>query len=168
MRRRTGGVKINLHSFVPSTPVWNEQSTSRSGCFTQRKSPRYPVGRRLGGLESRPGHSGPSRESNLDSRARSTLFPDIIRRHCSICIGLLQRRNFTLTKHHAMKAYWGWMYSYTHSLTSALDGGEWSASRPGRFTPRERSPGTDWIGSWVGPRAVLDAVVKGKIIPVLN
>jgi hypothetical protein len=24
-----------------------------------------------------------------------------------------------------------------HSLTSALDGGEWSASRPGRFTPRE-------------------------------
>jgi hypothetical protein len=28
-----------------------------------------------------------------------------------------------------------------HSLTSALDGGEWSASRPGRFTPRERAPG---------------------------
>jgi hypothetical protein len=33
------------------------------------------------------------------------------------------------------------MYSSTHSLTSALDGGEWSASRPGRFTPRERAPG---------------------------
>jgi hypothetical protein len=46
------------------------------------------------------------------------------------------------------------------SLTSALDGGEWSASRPGRFTPRERAPGTRWIGGWVGPRAVLDAVVK--------
>jgi hypothetical protein len=28
-------------------------------------------------------------------------------------------------------------YSSTHSLTSALDEGEWSASRPGRFTPRE-------------------------------
>jgi hypothetical protein len=28
-----------------------------------------------------------------------------------------------------------WRYSSTHSLTSALDGGEWSASRPGRFTP---------------------------------
>jgi hypothetical protein len=28
------------------------------------------------------------------------------------------------------------------SLTSALDGGEWSASHPGRFTPRERAPGT--------------------------
>jgi hypothetical protein len=50
-----------------------------------------------------------------------------------------------------MKTYWG------------LDGDEWSASRPGRFTPRERSPGTRWIGGWVGPRAVLDAVVKRKI-----
>jgi hypothetical protein len=51
------------------------------------------------------------------------------------------------------------MYSSTHSLTSALDGGEWLASRPRRFTPRERAPGTHWIGGWVGPRAVLDAVV---------
>jgi hypothetical protein len=70
-----------------------------------------------------------------------------------------------LTKHHAMKACWGgWMYSSTHSLASALDGGEWSFSRHGRFTPRERDPGTHWIGGWVGPRAVLDAVVKRKIL----
>jgi hypothetical protein len=62
-----------------------------------------------------------------------------------------------------MKAWWEWRYSSTHSLTSALDGGEWSASRPGRFTPRERVSGTHWIGSWVRPRAVLDAVVKRKI-----
>jgi len=38
------------------------------------------------------------------------------------------------------------MYSFTHSLTSAEDGGKWSASRPGRFTPRETAPGTDQIG----------------------
>jgi hypothetical protein len=44
-------------------------------------------------------------------------------------------------------------YSSTHSLTSALDGGEWSASCPGRFTPRERAPGTHWIGGWVGPQS---------------
>jgi hypothetical protein len=56
-----------------------------------------------------------------------------------------------------------WRYSSTHSLTSALDGGEWSDSRTGRFTPRERAPCTHWIGGWVGPRAVLDAVVKRKI-----
>jgi hypothetical protein len=56
-----------------------------------------------------------------------------------------------------------WVYSSTHSLTSALDGGEWLASRPGHFTPRERASGTHWIGGWVGPRAVLEAVVKRKI-----
>jgi hypothetical protein len=55
-----------------------------------------------------------------------------------------------------------WMYSSSHSLISALDGGEWSASRPGRLTPRERAPGNHWIGR-VGPRVVLDTVVKRKI-----
>jgi hypothetical protein len=34
---------------------------------------------------------------------------------------------------------------------------------PGRFTPRERDPGTHWIGGCVGSRAVLDEVVKRKI-----
>jgi hypothetical protein len=33
----------------------------------------------------------------------------------------------------------------------------------GRFTPMEKAPGTHWIGGWVGPRVVLDAVVKRKI-----
>jgi hypothetical protein len=47
-----------------------------------------------------------------------------------------------LTKHRAMKMYWGWRYSSKHSLTLALDGGEWSASRPSRFTPKERASST--------------------------
>jgi hypothetical protein len=34
------------------------------------------------------------------------------------------------------------------------------ASRPVRFTPREKTPGIHWIGGWVGPRAGLDAVVR--------
>jgi hypothetical protein len=41
-------------------------------------------------------------------------------------------------------------------LTSALVGGELSISRPGRFTPGERAPGTHWIGCWVDLRARLD------------
>jgi hypothetical protein len=49
-----------------------------------------------------------------------------------------------LTKHHTMKTYRG-------------NGGEWTASCPGRFTP-----GTHWIGGWVDPRAGLDAVAKRK------
>jgi hypothetical protein len=44
-------------------------------------------------------------------------------------------------------------------LTSALGGGEWSASCPSRFTPRKRAPGTHWMG-WVDPRAGLDDVKK--------
>jgi len=38
------------------------------------------------------------------------------------------------------------MYNSTHSLTPALDGGECSASCTGRFIPRERAPGTHWMG----------------------
>jgi hypothetical protein len=56
-----------------------------------------------------------------------------------------------------------WRYRSTYSLTSALDGGEWSASRAGRFTARKRAPGTHWIGACVAPRALLDAVVKRRI-----
>jgi len=33
-------------------------------------------------------------------------------------------------------------------LTLALEGDEWSASHFGRFTPRERAPGTHWIEGW--------------------
>jgi hypothetical protein len=29
--------------------------------------------------------------------------------------------------------------------------------------PGERAPGIHWIGGWVGPRAILDTVVKRKI-----
>jgi hypothetical protein len=43
-------------------------------------------------------------------------------------------------------------------LISALDWGEWSASRPGRYTPGERASSTHWIGGWVVPRAGLDDV----------
>jgi len=44
------------------------------------------------------------------------------------------------------------MYHHAY-LTSTLDGGEWSASRTGRFTLREFAPDTHWIGDWVGLRA---------------
>jgi hypothetical protein len=52
---------------------------------------------------------------------------------------------------------YGGMDVYIHVfLTSALVEGEWSASRPCRFTPGERAPGTHWIGGWLDPRAGLD------------
>jgi hypothetical protein len=56
-----------------------------------------------------------------------------------------------------MKAY-GRLDVYSHIfLTSALVGGEWSASRP-----KETAPDTHWIGGWVGPKAGLDAKEKRK------
>jgi hypothetical protein len=68
-----------------------------------------------------------------------------------------------LTKHHAMKTYWESGGIAPRILDLELDVGEWSATRLGRFTPRERTPGTHRIGGWVGPRAVPDSVVKRKI-----
>jgi hypothetical protein len=71
-----------------------------------------------------------------------------------VCFNWAPRREGVLGK---------WRYSSTHSLTSALDWGVWLASRTGRFIPRERAPGTHWIGGCLGPWAVLDGVVKRKI-----
>jgi len=34
---------------------------------------------------------------------------------------------------------------------------------PAALPPGKEPPGTHWIGGWVGPRAVLDAVEKRKI-----
>jgi hypothetical protein len=57
-----------------------------------------------------------------------------------------------------MKAYGGVDVQLRVFLISALVGGEWSASRLGRFTPWERAFGTYWIGGRLDPRAGLEAV----------
>jgi hypothetical protein len=60
-------------------------------------------------------------------------------------------------------------YSSYLFTTSALDGGEWSASRPGSaFTPGERTPGTHWTGGWADLRAGLDTEDRGTRPLVLN
>jgi hypothetical protein len=58
-----------------------------------------------------------------------------------------------------MKAYGGVDVQIHIFLTSALVGGERSASRSCRFTP-----GTNSIGGQVGPRAGLDDVEKTKFL----
>jgi hypothetical protein len=64
-----------------------------------------------------------------------------------------------------MKAYGGVDVQINIFLTSALAGSEWSASRPGRFTPGERALGTHWIRVWVDPRASLDDFEKRTFLP---
>jgi hypothetical protein len=45
-------------------------------------------------------------------------------------------------------------------LLSALDRGEWCASRPCRFTPREIARNNHWIRGWVRPTVGLDTMMR--------
>jgi hypothetical protein len=68
-----------------------------------------------------------------------------------------------LTKHHAMKTYWG-IEGIAPCILDLGTRWRWVVSlTPRPLYPRERAPGTHWIGGWVGPRAGLDGVVKRKI-----
>jgi hypothetical protein len=55
-------------------------------------------------------------------------------------------------------------YSSHSFFTSALDGDGWSTSRHGRSLPRKSTPGTRWVGVWMGLRAGLDVEARGKLI----
>jgi hypothetical protein len=58
-----------------------------------------------------------------------------------LCLSKVKvKLSLCLTKHHAMKTYWGVEVDLHVFLTLALGGGEWSALLPGRFTLREKSP----------------------------
>jgi len=49
-------------------------------------------------------------------------------------------------KHHAKKTYGKGEVKLHAFFASEINGDEWSASRPGRFTPRERVPIIHWTG----------------------
>jgi hypothetical protein len=66
-----------------------------------------------------------------------------------------------LTEYCAMKVYWG-IASIAPRILDPGTRWRWVV-RPSRFTLRERTPRTHWIGGWVGLRAVLDAVMERKI-----
>jgi hypothetical protein len=131
--------------------------------YLQGKSPWYPLNRRLGGSQRRwSGRGGekknfqplPGLEPSIIQQVAQCYTTElsrllklqetgenfILRRFiiCTLNLMVKVKVNFPLclTKLHAMKTYWGsGLYSSTHSLISALDGCEWSASRPCRFTP---------------------------------
>jgi hypothetical protein len=64
-----------------------------------------------------------------------------------------------------MKAYVGVDVQIYIFLDSTLAAGEFSASRPGRFTPGEPPPpAIHWIVGWVDPRAGLDDVEQRKFL----
>jgi hypothetical protein len=53
-----------------------------------------------------------------------------------------------------------WLHAF---LTTAPDGGEFSALLSGFFSPYERAPGIHGLGRWVDPSARLNAVIRRKI-----
>jgi hypothetical protein len=59
---------------------------------------------------------------------------------------------------HAIKAYWGVKF-----LIMARDEGRLSASRPGRFIPRERATLSQQLGEWLGPAVRLNASEKRNL-----
>jgi hypothetical protein len=85
----------------------------------------------------------------IDSVRKLLDIPSYVKVKLSLCFNWGPRHEGELGE---------WRYSSTHSLTSALDGGEWSASRPGRFIPRERAPGTRWIGG-----SYVECIIKVKV-----
>jgi hypothetical protein len=52
-----------------------------------------------------------------------------------------------------MKLYWGSGCTGPRILDLGTRWRWWAASRADRFNPREKAPGTHWIGGWVYPRA---------------
>jgi hypothetical protein len=67
---------------------------------------------------------------------------------------------YDLREYHVMKPNWGIIIASTF-LISTLDGGEWSASRPGHFTLEEAAC-AHWIECWMSPRDGLDVVKQKK------
>jgi hypothetical protein len=61
-----------------------------------------------------------------------------------------------------MKTYGGADVQIRVFLTSTLVGGEWTASRPGRFTPEERAHDIHSVGGCVDHRNGLDDVERRK------
>jgi len=70
-----------------------------------------------------------------------------------------------------MKTFHGTEVYFVSFLNSALDGGEWSASRPGHYIPRERAPGTHLyplhkrLG---GPQTGLDTAVASVSVVLVH
>jgi hypothetical protein len=67
-----------------------------------------------------------------------------------------------------MKAYGRVDVKINIFLISALAGGEWSASRPGCFTPGGKTPGTHSIRYLVDSRTSLDYIEKRKFLTLLG
>jgi hypothetical protein len=127
--------------------------------YPQGKNLRYPLNRRLGALHSRSGRGVEVKNSqpppgiepqSFDRPARSQSLYRLSYHaliYLSRCKGKVVPVLNYAPRHEDVLGEW--RYNSTHSLTSAVDGDEWSASRLIHLTPRERTPSIHEIGGWV-------------------
>jgi hypothetical protein len=110
------------------------------------KRPSYSLDRKLVGPRGGPDAVEKRRIPNprQESNPRTPIVHPVAICACvyvRVCACVYKvKLSLSLTKYHAMNTYWGVEVYLRAFLTSALDGGEWSASRPGRFTPQGKSP----------------------------
>jgi hypothetical protein len=128
------------------------------------------LGRKLDGVQSQAGYGGEKTESNnwfywesnqaSHAHTHTHTLKDLKESHGVIprtnCQGVGKKGKVVPV----LMTYGGNRSIASPFLTSALDGGQWSASRPGRFN---HGKVLHWTGVWVGPRASLNAVEQRKI-----
>jgi hypothetical protein len=117
----SGGIAPRI--FTPALDGNDRSALRPRPLYPQRKSPWYLLDSKMGGSQSRSGRVKVKVKLSLCFSNRAPRYEGVFAE---------------------------WRYSSMYSLTSALDGGERSASRPSHFTPRETAPGTHWVGGWVG------------------
>jgi hypothetical protein len=119
--------------------------------YPQGKSLWYTLNRRLGGPKRGSGRGGEEKNSQPLPGLEPPMIKLVAYRYTTELSWLLDLHNIKGKVKLSLCFNWAprhggvfgeWRYSSTHYLTSALYGGEWSASRSGRFTHRERAPGT--------------------------
>jgi hypothetical protein len=79
-------------------------------------------------------------------------------------INVMWGAKFSVLSTYQTKRERGRMEVQLHEFLNALDESEWSVSHPFYFTPKETAPDTNWIESWMGPRADLYTMRKKSYV----
>jgi hypothetical protein len=81
---------------------------------------------------------------------------------CTVYLALGRWRSCKCYPYATHEGIWGSGGIAPLILTLSLGRGEWSVSRPGRFTPVGRVPASHLIRGWVGPRVGLNFSAEEK------
>jgi hypothetical protein len=78
----------------------------------------------------------------------------------TVTVPFLQHKSFNATE----VSFFSFCVESFADLHFKIDGGNWPALSPGRFTPEEITPGTHCLAGWEGRRASVDILDKNKYL----